>query len=163
MIGMFGIDEGMLPDLQQPNTWIIVDEATRIAPIPRFDDFLTNGLKRGISVIFGFQSYYKAQLAFGEKELEAILEQCTMAALLRMDGKSAKWASEMCRSYWGKISSITLSKGSQKGTSITKTEGTSRSQTSGGSSTHSTGISSTNTQGGQSNIPGETPSNSRME
>ncbi len=137
MIGMFGIDEGILPENQHPNTWIVVDEATRIAPIPRFDDFLTNGLKRGISVIFGFQSYNKAQAGFGEYDLEAILEQCTMTALLRLDGQSAEWASEKCRSYWGEIISITLSEGFQEGRSTQRTEGTSE-QSSEGSSHQST-------------------------
>lgn len=131
LVSKFSIDEGVLPNEQQPSTWIVVDEATRIAPIPRFDDFLTNGLKRGISVIFGFQSYSKAQQAFGEKELEAILEQCTMTALLRLDAKSAEWASEKCRSYWGNIRSITLSKGETQGSSNQETVGQSRQTTKG--------------------------------
>lgn len=152
LVSKFSIDEGLLPNEQQPNTWIVVDEATRIAPIPRFDDFLTNGLKRGISVIFGFQSYSKAQQEFGENDLEAILEQCTMTALLRLDAKSAEWASEKCRSYWGEIRSITLSKGLEKGKSKQKTTGESQQNTEGTSFQETEGTSRQTTKGGSRQV-----------
>jgi len=76
----------------QRRSLIVLDEVRRIQKLDKLDDLLTNGRKRGVGIILGFQDIEGMRHAYQTQIAHEVIAQCGSIAFFRMAGETAKWA-----------------------------------------------------------------------
>jgi hypothetical protein len=88
------LDQPETPDV---NNWLILDEVRHIGGgvVSGLRSLCTNGRSRGNSVTLGFQDIEGMREAFGEREANELVAQCSNLALLRIQSPvTAQYASD---------------------------------------------------------------------
>lgn len=80
-----------LPASRTRRIWLAIDELESLKRIPRLQDALTRGRKRGLSAILGYQNYAQVEENYGENGAQTLLSSCQNRLTLRVpDAKTAK-------------------------------------------------------------------------
>lgn len=83
------------PDSRDVHTWLFLDEIRHAGNFPGLRPLMTNARSKGVSLCLGFQDVEGMQHAFGEKEANEIIGQCSSIAGLRTQSvHSSEWESK---------------------------------------------------------------------
>ena len=87
------------PDSATRRSWLFLDEVGKIRSLEKLELLATNGRSKGICLVLGFQDIEGIQAAYGEKRAHSLINQCSTAALLKAQGRTAQWAAQMIGEY----------------------------------------------------------------
>jgi len=87
------------PDSATRRSWLILDEVGKIRSLEKLELLATNGRSKGVCLVLGFQDVEGIQAAYGEKRAHSLINQCATAALLKAQGKTARWAAQRIGEY----------------------------------------------------------------
>jgi hypothetical protein len=81
-------------DTTNRQSWLFLDEFSKMGKLTGFDDLITNGRSKGTCIALAFQNIQGVKKVYGEELADEIISECGSKAFLKCDGETARWASK---------------------------------------------------------------------
>ena len=76
-------------------TWIFLDEVREAGKLDGLSRLLTKSRSKGACLVLGFQDFKGMCAVYGEEVAHEICGQCNNVAILKLNGSTAEWATEL--------------------------------------------------------------------